>query len=221
MNKKEFLLRVNNGILRGSTSKISKMLGVTLPTVSGWLNGSYPPSEQNIAKMAGLFGMTSAEVRAVFDGIRQEKINSEFVPASSVQAIPLTPNNTITLPILADVPAGLPEFSDRDVEQFVDFPRFLFPGADYIIRCTGDSLEPNIHVGDYCVIRKMEEPVFGRAMFVRTEDGVCMKVVKQVKGRTMLCSTNPKYKPFAPAELKFYGLIIGHWSRDDRKVWEG
>ena len=149
MNKKEFLLRVNNGMLRGSTSKISKMLGVTLPTVSGWLSGSYSPSEQNIAKMAGLFGMTSAEVRAVFDGIRQEKISNEFVPASAVRGVPLTPNNTITLPILADVPAGLPEFSDRDVEQFVDFPRFLFPGADYIIRCIGDSLEPKIHLGDY------------------------------------------------------------------------
>lgn len=221
MNKKEFLLRVNNGMLRGSTSKISKMLGVTLPTVSGWLSGSYSPSEQNIAKMAGLFGMTSAEVRAVFDGIRQEKISNEFVPASAVRGVPLTPNNTITLPILADVPAGLPEFSDRDVEQFVDFPRFLFPGADYIIRCIGDSLEPKIHLGDYCVISKKKEPIYGRPMFVRTEDGVCMKVVKQVKGRTLLCSTNPKYKPFAPKELKIYGLIIGHWSRDDREVWEG
>ncbi len=221
MNKKEFLLRVNNGILRGSTSKISKMLGVTLPTVSGWLSGSYSPSEQNIAKMAGLFGMTPAEVRAVFDGIRQEKISNEFVPASAVRGVPLTPNNTITLPILADVPAGLPEFSDRDVEQFVDFPRFLFPGADYIIRCIGDSLEPKIHLGDYCVISKKKEAIYGRPMFVRTEDGVCMKIVKQVKGRTLLCSTNPKYKPFAPKELKIYGLIIGHWSRDDREVWEG
>ena len=219
MNKKEFLLRFNGGILRGAQKNLAQKLSVTEGAVSRWLDGSQRPSEQYILAMSRLVGCSPADIASVF-GIGEKK-DGEFVPLSSVQGMPLTPNNTVTLPILADVPAGLPEFSDRDVEQFVDFPRFLFPGADYVIRCIGDSLEPKIHLGDYCVIRKMKEPIFGRAMFVRTEDGVCMKVVKKVKGRTMLCSTNPKYKPFAPAELKFYGLIIGHWSRDDREVWEG
>ena len=98
-------------------------------------------------------------------------------------------------------------------------PRFLFPGADFIVRCIGDSLEPKIHKGDFCVIRKMQEPLDGRAMLIKSENGVCMKVIKKIKDSVELCSTNPKYKPFTPKELTIIGLIIGHWSRDDREHW--
>lgn len=219
MNIKEFLMRFNGGILRGSQVRLARKLHVTEASVSRWVDGSQKPSEQYILAMARLVGCNPSEVAEAFGVL--EKKTDEFAPLSSVRGIPLTPNNTITLPILADVPAGLPEFSDRDIEQFVDFPRFIFPGADYIIRCIGDSLEPKIHRGDYCVIRKTTQPIYGRPMFVRTEDGVCMKIVKQDANGTRLCSTNPKYKPLVPSELEIYGLIIGHWSRDDREVWEG
>lgn len=218
MEIKELLKRANGGILRGAQANLARKLGIVESSVSRWLDGKAKPSEQYVLAISRLVGCSPADVLEAF-GVKKK--SDEFAPLSSVQGIPLTPNNTITLPILADAPAGLPEYSDRDVEQFVDIPRFMFPGADYIVHCIGDSLEPKIHKGDYCVIRKMEEPVFGRPMFVRTENGVCMKVVKRVKGNTVLCSINPKYKPFAPSELKFYGLIIGHWSRDDREVWEG
>lgn len=217
MNKKELLLRFNGGILRGAQVSLARKLNVTEATVSRWLDGKIKPSEQYVLAMSRLAGCSPADIASVF-GIG-EKRSGEFVPLSSVQGMPLTPNNTVTLPILADVPAGMPEYSERDVEQFVDFPRFLFPGADYVIRCIGDSLEPNIRKGDYCVIRKMKEPLDGRPMFVRTENGVCMKIVKKTKDGVRLVSLNPKYKPFVPSELEIFGLIIGYWSRTDREVW--
>lgn len=137
-----------------------------------------------------------------------------------MRAIPLTDKNTISLPILADVPAGLPDFSEADVETFWDIPRWVFPGADFVVKCNGDSLEPKLHLGDYCVIRKTEEPLNGRAMVVKTENGICMKVINKLKDGTIeLRSTNAKYKPFIPQELTIVGLIIGHWRRDDKENW--
>ena len=120
---------------------------------------------------------------------------------------------------MADVPAGLPEFSDRDVEMFVDIPRFMFPYADFVVKCIGDSLEPKIHKGDFCVIRKTQEALDKRAMLVKTENGICMKIINKVGNIIKLCSSNAKYKPFTPSELSIIGLIIGHWSRDDRETW--
>lgn len=206
------IMRINNGSMRGGQTKLANLINVSQPSVARWLNGSSEPSPENLSNMAEIFGCTVEEVREAFNEI------NEFTP--SLKAIPLTPSNTIQLPILADVPAGLPEFSDRDVEMFVDIPRFLFPGADFIVRCIGDSLEPKIHKGDFCVIRKMEEPIDGRAMLVKSENGVCMKVIHKKKGQIELCSTNPKYKPFVSKELTIIGLIIGHWSRDDRENWK-
>lgn len=219
MKQKEFLLRINGGILRGAKAKLSKMLGVTLPTVTGWFNGSFTPSEQNIIKMGEISYLNYEEIRDMFEQLHKERIEKEEF-SSSVKAIPLTPSNTIQLPILADVPAGLPEYSDRDVEMFVDIPRFLFPGADFVVKCIGDSLEPKIHKGDYCVIRKTSEPIDRRPMLVKTEGGVCMKIVRKLKSGMKLCSLNPAYEPIIAKDLQIIGLIIGHWSRDDRESWD-
>ena len=221
MKKKEFLKKINDGFERGAKTKLAKMLEIQPQSVTEWFNGRSVPSEQNVQKMSGLFSIDEQELWDMFNDKGEEVYafpqTNEF--ASPIKAIPLTQSNTIQLPILADVPAGLPEYSDRDVEIFVDIPRFLFPGADFIVRCIGDSLEPKIHKGDYCVIRKMDEPIDGRAMLIKSDSGVCMKVIKKIKDSLQLCSTNPKYKPFTPKEITIIGLIIGHWSRDDRESW--
>lgn len=207
----KLIMRINNGNIRGAQTKLSQIINVSQPTIARWLTGSIEPSAENISKMAKALACSEEELRDAL-----EEIN-EF--SQTIKAVPLAPNNTIQLPILADVPAGLPDYSDRDVEMFIDIPRFIFPGADFVVKCIGDSLEPKIHKGDYCVIRKMQEPLDGRAMLVKTESGVCMKVIKKTKNGPQLCSTNQKYKPFIPKELLIIGLIIGHWSRDDKESW--
>lgn len=186
--------------------KLAEKLGITNPVVSVWITGKRNPKPDTIRRIAEATGKPYSFF-----------VGEEFLP--TVKAMPLTPNNTITLPIYADAPAGSPEFSDRDVEQFVDIPRFMFPGADYIVHCIGDSLEPKIHKGDYCVIRKMKDPLDGRPMLIRTENGICMKIIKKSKNGFQLCSLNKKYKPFITEQMEVMGLIIGHWSRDDKEGW--
>lgn len=211
MTKNELLQKINFGKLSGSKAKISKDLGISQAAITNWFNGKNYPTEENIKQISKLYKLDLDEVRQAFYQ------DDEFAP--TVKAIPLTNSNTVQLPILADVPAGLPEFSDRDVEMFVDIPRFMFPSADFVVKCIGDSLEPKIHKGDFCVIRKMQEPLDKRPMLLKTDNGICMKIINKQKEGIRLCSTNPKYKPFTPKELTIIGLIIGHWSRDDKESW--
>lgn len=214
MNKFEILLqKYNGGNFRGARAKLARDLDVTEATVGRWAKGEMFPSKDKLEQMATLFGVSVNEVK--------EALNMPIAPSEmkrpTVEVIPLTPNNTINLPILADVPAGLPEWSDRDVEYFFDIPRWLFPKADFVIRCIGDSLAPRIQKGDFCVVRKEDKPIDGKTMLVKTEDGFTMKQIHKLPdGRIELCSTNGNYKPFVPEELSIIGLIIGHWSRDDR-----
>lgn len=213
MEKLNKLFEQKYGAIRGSQTKLANDLGINHSTVACWISGRNKPSPDLIKKMAKLFKVSVVEIQEVFgvDG-------KEF--SRSMRAIPLTDKNTISLPILADVPAGLPDFSEADVETFWDIPRWVFPGADFVVKCNGDSLEPKLHLGDYCVIRKTEEPLHGRAMVVKTEHGICMKVINKLKDGTIeLRSTNAKYKPFIPQELTIVGLIIGHWRRDDKENW--
>lgn len=217
MKKEELLKKINYGKLSGAQAKLSRDLSISEGAVARWIAGKNYPTEKNIKRIADIYKLDINEVRGAFYEYEESNKGTQYL--REVEAVPLTPNNTIQLPILADVPAGLPEYSDRDVEMFVDIPRFLFPGADFIVRCIGDSLEPKIHRGDFCVIRKMQEPLDGRAMLVKTESGACMKVIRKIKDVVELRSTNPKYKPFTAKELTIVGLIIGHWSRDDKEQW--
>lgn len=210
---RKMLVKWHNDIERGAQAELARKLNVTTAMVAFWVTGRQKPGEENLKKIAKLFGVDIVDLKTAF-GIE----NKEF--SRSMRAVPLTDKNTISLPILADVPAGLPEFSDADVETFWDIPRWVFPGADFVVKCNGDSLEPKLHLGDYCVIRKTEEPLHGRAMVVKTEHGICMKVINKLKDGTIeLRSTNAKYKPFIPQELTIVGLIIGHWRRDDKENW--
>lgn len=210
---RKMLVKWHDDIERGAQAELARKLNVTTAMVAFWVTGRQKPGEENLKKIAKLFGVDLVDLKTAF-GIE----NKEF--SRSIRAVPLTDKNTISLPILADVPAGLPDFSEADVETFWDIPRWVFPGADFVVKCNGDSLEPKLHLGDYCVIRKTEEPLNGRAMVVKTEHGICMKVINKLKDGTIeLRSTNAKYKPFIPQELTIVGLIIGHWRRDDKENW--
>lgn len=212
---RKMLVKWHNDIERGAQAELARKLNVTTAMVAFWVTGRQKPGEENLKKIAKLFGVNLADLKTAF-GIEDKEFSRSF------RTPLLTPQNTITLPILANVPAGLPEFSEKDVEGTIDVPRWIYPDADFIVKCNGDSLEPKLHFGDLCVIRKMEEPLNGRAMLVKTEHGVCMKVIKKLSdGHIQLCSTNPKYEPFIPEELVIVGLIIGSWSRQDNENWLG
>lgn len=209
MIKLDTLFERKYGAIRGGQTKLSKDLGVDQSTISSWISGRNKPTKDHVKKMAKLFNVSEQEISVCFS-------SDEFV--QNVQAVPLTDKNTIQLPILADIPAGLPQYSDRDVEIFKDIPRDMFPGgADYVIRCIGDSLAPRFAKGDFCVVRNETEPIHGRPMLVETETGYCMKVINKTKEGVQLCSVNKKYKPFYPKQLRIVGLIIGLWSRTDRE----
>lgn len=229
MQKNDFLKLINNGKEFGAKSKLAKSLGIKLPSVTDWFNGNNFPSEENIKKMSKLYDLDINVVREVFykdNKVSSGNVYEKYIPRTpaitpedyaNMGAVPLTPSNTIKLPILADCPAGLPEFSDRDVEMFVDIPRFMFPGADFVVKCIGDSLEPEIKKGDFCVIRKMTDAIDSKPMLVKTPDGICMKIVRKDKeGKTWLCSLNPNYKPFIAEEITVIGLVMGRWNRTDR-----
>lgn len=215
MIKLDKLFERKYGAIRGAQTKLAAELNVNQSTISSWISGRNKPTKDYVKKMAVIFDVSEAEIYAIFT-TEETRLQDEFV--TNVQAVPLTDKNTVRLPILADVPAGLPDYSDRDVEIFKDIPRDMFPGgADYVIRCIGDSLAPRFAKGDFCVVRNEIEPLHGRPMLVETENGYCMKVINKTPKGVQLCSINKKYKPFYPKSLRIVGLIIGLWSRTDRE----
>ena len=107
--------------------KLADKLGITNPVVNVWVTGKRKPSIDSLKRIAAatnkpysFFLDFDSYSPNYSDNVQGKKIIR--TPAISEEdatllksAVSLTPSNTIQLPILADVPAGLPEFSDRDV----------------------------------------------------------------------------------------------------------
>lgn len=182
--------------------ELAKKIGVSRTTVVNWENGITQPDDYNQKKLAEVLGNIFDEPKA------------QYTADVDIQsAKPLNSENTVTLPLLASIPAGLPSYCEKDIESFTHVPRYLFPGADFIIHCSGTSMEPEIGYGAYCVIRKETQPLHNHIMLVNTEDGFTIKRVVKKNDTIELHPANDNHKIIKPKELRVIGEVIGTWKR--------
>lgn len=172
--------------------------------ISKWIRGIVNPGKNSLKKVSKVLNKSTSYF--LVENIIRENIE----PYSFT---PLTGGNVVTLPLLADMPAGLPDYSNKDIESFTHIPRYLFPGANFIIQCIESSMEPEISKGTYCVIRKELHPLHNRIMLVKTEEGFTFKRTVRVKNKIELHPSNKKHKIVRPKELKVVGEVIGTWKR--------
>ena len=220
MNKFEKALAAwNDGILRGAQAKLAKALRVSTATVALWATGKRNPSKGYVAEMARLFGMTEDRVVRLFmsssypenpphvsafcetsDGIYNADRETELLAPQS---------NSVSLPYLANVPAGYPEFNDADVLEWWTLPRRYAKGAKYLVRCCGDSMQGSVEYDDLCLIKPETEFLDGKVMLVRVENGYLIKRIRKEEGKIILYSDNDKkYKAFTPQQVQPVGLVV-------------
>lgn len=182
---------------------IANHMGTSPGLVSNWLKGLRIPQDRTIGKLEKVLRESNL--------IKAEEPNIDIK-----SSVPMTGENIINVPILADIPAGLPDYSEKDVEFFFNIPRFMYPGADFVIRCVGDSMYPEIPNGAYCVIRKESEPINKAIMIVKTEEGFTMKRIVKKEAGIELHPANGDHKIIRPKELRIVGEVIGTFNKIKR-----
>ena len=224
MNKFERELeKWNGGVLRGAQAKLAKALRVSTATVALWSTGKRHPSKGYIAQMAHLFKTDEYSVVRLFGAAYNEPA-SQSAPAffedgaqsayktdrEAAEAELLTPqSNSVSLPFLANVPAGYPDFDDSEVIEWWTLPRRYAKGAKYLVRCCGDSMEGSVGYDDLCLIKPADEFLDGKVMLVKTAQGYLIKRIRKEKGKIVLYSDNDKkYKAFSPAQASPVGIVV-------------
>jgi SOS-response transcriptional repressor LexA len=99
------------------------------------------------------------------------------------------------------VPAGRPDEvladSRMKVRQVV---RHLAKGNRYVIRVTGDSMEPRIQSGDLVLVDYAKEPRSGNVVIAIINGKAVIKKFLRQKGVPVLRSLNPKYPDIVATE---------------------
>jgi transcriptional regulator with XRE-family HTH domain len=78
--------------------------------------------------------------------------------------------NTNKLAVIEDIPAGFPVVGDKDIAGFAEFPRFLFPGAQYLIKVgAAFSSEGEINDGDHIIFAPLQDDYNGDSLLYKHE----------------------------------------------------
>lgn len=182
-------------------TKLAEMLNCKQSIISRWVKEiSANPKKETIDKLANALNVPPSYF-------------IEEIDTSTVQ--PLNDITTMKLPILTTVVCGKPDYCTIDeqvIDDFVEVPKNLFPDSDFIVRCIGESMLPEIPPQTYCIIKKIDVPLNNKNMLVKTENGYTIKRIKVVDGKIELHYLNPSGKKIIPKEVKIIGKVVGTYN---------
>ena len=182
-------------------TKLAEMLNCKQSIISRWVKGiSANPKKETIDKLANALNVPPSYF-------------IEEIDTSTVQSF--NDKTTTKLPILTTVVCGKPDYCTIDeqvIDDFAEVPKKLFPDSDFIVRCIGESMLPEIPPQAYCIIKKIDVPLNNKNMLVKTENGYTIKRIKVVEGKIELHFLNPSGKKIIPKEIKIIGKVVGTYN---------
>lgn len=193
-------LRLEN---RLSQAQFAKRLHVTQGAVSQWESGRTLPDTSILLSMA-------TEFNVPLDYLNSDPGQRDFESLSEVRRRPV--ENTLSrhpyetryfsIPILGDIPAGIPFEAIENVIEYEDLPAARFnPSHQYFgLKVKGDSMEPEYQDGDIIILRRQESCESGDdcAVMVNGDDATFKRVRVGENGITLQPLNYQKYEP------KFY-----------------
>ena len=101
--------------------------------------------------------------------------------------------------------------------EWLDLPQFIVRSADYLIRVSGNSMDPEYRSGDILACRVLSEISFfqwGKNYVIDSYQGVMVKRIEECQDNDecILCiSENPRHKPFRlqKSDIRSLSLVVG------------
>lgn len=125
----------------------------------------------------------------------------------------LQQENTINLPVLGTITAGIPILAEENIERTLPFSSDLFSsGEHFVLKVRGDSMI-NVHIlnGDYVIVKRLNAAALGQIIVARIGDEATVKTLISQDGRMFLRPENPAYSliPFDHEDCQILGVVTG------------
>lgn len=170
------------------------LLGTTKQVISRYERCERSPKISLVSKYADILGVSINELNGT----------KEQAPKNVIEISEL---NKYRVPLIGSVAAGAPILAEEDYSIYVDCPC----KADYALRISGDSMNPNFLDGDTVFIRAQENIDYdGQVLVVLLDDSATLKHVYRQNNGLLLVSDNPSYQPmFMPFDEYNIVRILG------------
>ena len=220
--------------------KISKDTGISDRLIGYWRKGDKLPGAENLLTLANYFGisvdylLTGKQNNSSIDVLSNDEqrlltyfrelsevdkgviIGESRLLSGAVKKTSKKPKNTIYIETYSlPVSAGTGVYLDNCEREMIRVQETaLTHEANFALRVSGDSMEPDYHDGDTLLIRSQPTVELGEVgIFILDGEGY----VKEFGGNCLI-SHNPKYKNIKLneySEIYCRGLVIGVLDNDD------
>jgi repressor LexA len=164
-----------------SQEGLGKILGVDRTTIVKWETGASRPT-RSLKRLAHYFNVTTDYILGREDiGLYELK-------------------DTKRVPVIGTVRCGAGGVAYEYIDEYITIDDTYRPDEMRGFRAEGDSMEPEIHDGDICLVHLQEEVPDGALAVVVICDGVeegegTIKRIHKADGAVILQATNPDYPP--------------------------
>ena len=173
----------------------------------------YPPSVREIGERVGLSSSSTVqshlktlERRGLItrDPTKPRALRSE-VPAAKIPAGP----ETITMPIIGKVAAGVPITAQENIEgEFVLPSAFARHSDAFMLRVSGDSMiDAAILDGDLILVKPQKNANNGEIVVAMLEGEATVKRFYKEEGRVRLQPENPAMAPIYAHDVTIVGRV--------------
>lgn len=173
---------------------LARLLKTSKQVISRYENGQRTPK------------ITLANQYAQILGVSLEELNGTATMLPET-VVPISQFQTNAIPLIGSVAAGTPILAEESYDAYIDCPC----KADYALRISGDSMNPNYLDGDVVFIRAQDTIDYdGQVLVVLLDDSATLKHVYRQSNGLLLISDNPSYQPmFMPFEEYNTVRILG------------
>lgn len=207
-------LRKDKGV---SQQEVANAINVSRPTYAQYESEVRGMNTVVLTKLSEYFGVSTDEILGINKEVPGQRIDlhdPRFAPKILTAApYPDPDRETARIPILGSVRAGYDNFIDENVEGWINVdPRLVTVHAQaYALRVKGDSMEPEIHHGDFVIcLPDAEIHNDDIAIVCLNGDIGTVKRIAIDKNGLSLIPSNKKYPTsfFTPEEVQSFPVTI-------------
>ncbi len=206
------------------TGKLSDRQQEILDFLSDFISqNGYPPSVREIGQSVGLSSSSTvhSHLNALEDkgyikrdpsSARALSVVDHNQKAADVVDIKTArlPRNTVELPVLGRVAAGLPTYAEQNIDETMVLPtQIVGDYSSFMLTVRGESMiEAGIHDGDYVVVKEQKTASNGDIVVALIDDEATVKTFYKEPDRIRLQPENQSMEPIYAREVMILGKVV-------------
>ena len=196
-------LRKQHGLTQ---DELGQALGVQKAAICKYETGRVPLPNEALMQLCSIFHVTADYI------LGRDTVTTMFKERGSSSSLFMPVTDTVGVPLVGRVHAGLPILADENITEYIPLPASDVTAGDYFyMEVEGDCMIGDfIPEGALVLVRMQNRVESGHIAIVRIGDEVLVRKVKWLNNTLMLIPSNPKYEPMiiSGGDVEIIGRVL-------------